>query len=436
MSIPRHVDMLSTLPKELWSHEPLNTDLYIDWRFEARTPFRVYVRSTCQKALPDSPLSTSLSPTSLSSFHQFAELPVELQHKIMEMCDQPTLYRLMQASPAHRSQAQRLFWSSDEAWYRISGEWILSHDGFPGAANHCPQALQYIRKLEVTFDAGKFDDNPTGTRSDLASNFPAQKFWSIISQKFPCLTHIALDDNGKLSENESLPNYLLSIAKSHPPKLDIQIFATILRFPESYLHARRELWSYTSILSRDSWQLLYPQWERISVILPHKSSSNLVGSWMTLWHKSRLLGMKRFALLRSMPVEACERYHFHGRTITFTCPHPTCSEVMEKAGDWVKHAILTSHDIHNNGDVNAPRLSSLPPEIEASLSPARESVASSIEEIAAGWGRMTQRWGNQERRALFEKQFLEQLANDPNYWHNVPAAESSLWGDVQEVMNS
>jgi hypothetical protein len=129
--------LLSTTYKGPWTR-PLNWTLHATFNGEHRTPFSHYVYPEAVQA-------------SRAAFPQFRKLPTELQLRILYFCDSPTLFWLMQVSLATRTEAKALFWLSLDAWYYVSGDWLLT-GGLPGHAHYATDFLAHVERIEVDLD--------------------------------------------------------------------------------------------------------------------------------------------------------------------------------------------------------------------------------------------------------------------------------------------
>jgi hypothetical protein len=128
------------VPKGPWD-TTLNWELCATIDGEIRTHFRNHVR----------PGPRSLH-TSISSFSRFLHLPVELQQHILSFCDGTTLFQLMRASSATRTEAVKLFWSEPNTRYFIAGFWLFA-GGFSGYTYANLEALKCVQHIQVDFDS-------------------------------------------------------------------------------------------------------------------------------------------------------------------------------------------------------------------------------------------------------------------------------------------
>lgn len=106
----------------------------------------------------------------LTSFPLFPLLPRELQLHVIDYCSQATLYQLMQVSSITRDKAKQLFWSHQEARYRVDGEWLLT-GGFTGHTYDATDFLANVQQVELHFasmDSFTFDWPDTSPKTLVA----------------------------------------------------------------------------------------------------------------------------------------------------------------------------------------------------------------------------------------------------------------------------
>ncbi|KAH8707666.1 hypothetical protein GQ44DRAFT_628312, partial [Phaeosphaeriaceae sp. PMI808] len=128
--------MVRIVPNRPWT-EPLNWDRFVTEDGETCMPFAHYVR-------PDTACATH------AVFQLFPRLPLELQLRVLRLCTYATLFQLMHASPATRTEAEKLFWSNPAAWYHVSGEWLLA-GGFAGHTHDATNLLVNVQRVEINF---------------------------------------------------------------------------------------------------------------------------------------------------------------------------------------------------------------------------------------------------------------------------------------------
>ncbi|PVH95208.1 hypothetical protein DM02DRAFT_601229, partial [Periconia macrospinosa] len=89
-----------------------------------------------------------VKPSPLIYFPKYTHLPVELQLRVVELCDKQTLFQLMHTSQHLRTLAKKLFFSDREAWYGINSEWLFG-GGYPGDTNYDINFLASVERLYV-----------------------------------------------------------------------------------------------------------------------------------------------------------------------------------------------------------------------------------------------------------------------------------------------
>jgi hypothetical protein len=136
--------MVTFIPQGPWTYE-LNWDLCTEYTGEVCIPFHLSVQQQ----------DTS---TKAKNFPQFMQLPTELQLSVLRFCDSAVLFQLMRVSSYMRKEAQKLFWSYPDVWYRIQGNWILA-GGFPGHTDHDLDFLARVTHVEVKFEGAPLAHN-------------------------------------------------------------------------------------------------------------------------------------------------------------------------------------------------------------------------------------------------------------------------------------
>lgn len=62
---------------------------------------------------------------STAFFHQYVELPVELQLRMMQHCGPPTLFQVMRTTRDVRVEAKKLFSSDPAVLYRLQADFLV-----------------------------------------------------------------------------------------------------------------------------------------------------------------------------------------------------------------------------------------------------------------------------------------------------------------------
>ncbi|KAF2243177.1 hypothetical protein BU26DRAFT_127725 [Trematosphaeria pertusa] len=415
--------MLRGTHQRAWT-KPLNWNLHATILFgETRTPFSLYVRaepagSQCQ------------------AFPQFLALPAELQLRVLGFCDPPTLFWLMQASPATRLEAEKLFWSHPDAWYSVECHWVLD-GGFAGYAHLAPEFVARVERVEVDFaDIEELWTDPVaqicGTASMALSHGRTERlrrFWQTLRRRLPRVTCVVISESRPRKARESLPQDLQALLQMCPSSISVLASLLFWDVPERRKSAERSLWRLapTSAGTPGDWEEVNPVWTRQSILPPPKEFRGPVGAYERTRYKFLLYGLRRTAaqLLR---LEARERHHFHGRREPFGCPYPGCEAWFNLPGEWTLHATYTRHDY----EAVAPNA------FKASFDQLEGDLERMLQQDIHGPKRtMLEDWGEEgsNKRQAAEQAFLHQLDFDPLYTHVKPARETLAWALYTEDMD-
>jgi hypothetical protein len=118
--------------------EPLNWNRFATRGGEICVPFAHYVQR-------------NIAHVTGAVFSPFLRLPRELQLRVIHFCDKATLFQLMHSSSVTRNEAEQLFWSDSNAWYRVNGEWSIA-GGFAGHTHYAVDFLRNVHHVEISFD--------------------------------------------------------------------------------------------------------------------------------------------------------------------------------------------------------------------------------------------------------------------------------------------
>jgi hypothetical protein len=411
--------------KSIASIEKAPWKLPLDWKKEVnhtgepRVSFPRSVRS-------------ELTPAHIPSafFSSWQDLPLELQNHTISLCDRPTLYALMQCSSALRCEAKKLFWSDPNAWYFLSGKWLLD-GGYAGETHHTLAFLIHVERVEIHFDyMSSMFWNQDGKRQ--VDSHPEEPYsiegrihtlWQSLQIRCPRVTHVIVTETRQCDANEPLPHELATILRMPPPGISVTV--SILRKIRNSIHLERSRWQRVDgrieLVERNAmWRTVQP---------PPKVFRGPVGAYQQVYHTFGRVHEQRFAT-RYICIEARERHHFDGRNEPFTCIRSDCNVRLEKSGDWIVHALATNHDTELNHPV--------PLEEHKDVLERREVYLKQMHEqdINEPLARMSEAWGEpgDEGRAIVQWAWWDQLENDPLYAHGKPPAECSTWQQFLEDM--
>jgi hypothetical protein len=414
--------MSKVVPQGSWT-DPLNWDLHITHEGEPCIPFHLHVQPESR----DQPAS---------SFPQFIQLPVELQHYIMCFCGRAVLYQLMHASPTTRKEAKKLFWSEPETWYSIHGEWLLA-GGFAGHTNTAMDALSYMHQIEVDFGAtgplefhawrGGIHQYKKKPLHDIIWQEHIHDFWQTLQRCFPSVTDVVLSQTYAAPPDTGVPAELGILAEKSPAGIHTSI-SCLRREVQHYTRLNRVLWRqvYSGNDQLASWEVFRHNWSRRSVLPPPKSFRGPVGAFCRIGYEAVLRSYQHWAC-RYIFIYAVEAYYLQEKQAPYTCLALGCDLQFELPGQWAAHAIDTRHD-------------------EEIKLPDQQTMALFYNHVARVKGmehqypdaiaRMQIEWGKQgsQQRSTAEHAFLSQLQHDPLYVQDKPPRESDLWIRFQRAM--
>lgn len=213
-----------------------------DWRGKPIIPFRYFVSRSTPPA------------NALSNFFGFAELPVEIQFRVVKFCDGPTLFDLMHTTSALRSEAKKCFWSQPDVWYRCDSFSITNMHFRPGPELYCPRFAEHVQQLDILFTNLKnlFEEpdediqlaygdiqqaslsshvlewKPTTSTSEKTAHF-----WSTIKKRFPSIKRVVLSDHYPI---ETYPgNHLgitwepefAAVVRACPSSFNLEVFVCL-----------------------------------------------------------------------------------------------------------------------------------------------------------------------------------------------------------------
>jgi hypothetical protein len=387
----------------------------INWRLHATdlgeicTPFAHYVQ---------------LDPKCCGcpAFPAFTRLPTELQIHVLRFCSSATLFQLMQTSTALRHEASKLFWSDQDAWYRVDGSWLLA-GGFLGDAYYAAEFLRQVQQIEVDFEDVRnlmVSDDSRGTKQVeepcTKQNEQLRDFWRLVQSRFPRIVRVVISESTPRKAGSSLPDNVKRITQECPSSVNGFVSAITSDAGKTNRATR-----YRARLSNmeGQWEVTDSPWIRQSILLPPKAWHGPVGEYaQARYQLHRYMGMKRAT--EPLLIEAIERSHFCGQPKPFRCPGLRCEAYFERGGEWAAHAVDTGHYMY----AEAPALYK-----EAFARHKRivergfqEDVYNALERIRERCRRAGSQQQKESRQA-----FLAQLEHDPQYAQSKPVQESVIW---------
>ena len=271
--------------RDSWK-KPLDFNVHLSWNGEPHVPFALSVQ----------PEPTSAASAS-SAFPQFSLLPAELQLEILNFCDRPTLFQLMQISHT-RPEAKKLFWSYPDAWYLVDGRW-LHEGGFTSDWYFDANCLAHTEQLEVdcfylqnvTDWMRPQDVEEWAHKIDNCGHFLAEapgaaiqameerirEFWQTLQRVAPRVTYVIMDVRARRREF-SIPDIIKPIFHMCPVSIDVSVS---FQEPDSswrgnllFSPKHRTLWRLIGGNGgvTGEWKKISPAQRRPRIILPCKAS--------------------------------------------------------------------------------------------------------------------------------------------------------------------
>jgi hypothetical protein len=274
--------------------KPFNFNLHSTFYGEIRVPFSQHVSSQSNNTV-----------SSASSFPQFALLPLELQLKVISLCEKPTLFQLMHTSSVMRAEATKLFFSDPEAVYSVDGKW-LRDGGYLDNTLYDLSFMAHIEYLYINFhwmtarswmnpvDAGggSVRDEIWRARTKEGINENIRKFWMRVQHLFPRLKHVTLGvdfDLKAFHKGNQVPTLLHEKVGEMCPA-DIKLSFALLRKEDESIKSRlkRRYWRRTTCQA-DTHADAKIQWEvqpsgyKPVIEMPHKVSRGLLGTFQHIF---------------------------------------------------------------------------------------------------------------------------------------------------------
>ncbi|KAF1950822.1 hypothetical protein CC80DRAFT_597897 [Byssothecium circinans] len=328
---------------------PLDVSLPSTHHGELRIPFS---RDIYQ------PNATTKSGTSFP----FSKLPVELQLRVLHLCDKPTLFQLMQTARCTRNEAKKLFFSRPE-WYHIDADWLVK-GGHPGDTICDMDFLACIQRLEVDFFwmsemtwMNKEDCNVwQGTEEEAVAGACGvmdehiRDFWRTVQHRFPRAKHIVLSDDCDrvISPKAAIrlpPDVFKKVGQMCPHSINVSI--CLVQRDGCFKHRmKRKLWRLRrvegDVNATEKWEEC-PTRSEPSIIPPHKVFRGPVGKFQDCRTKIEEAARQRWAI-RVHRIAAMEKCHFYRLHEPFRCSTPDCQAWFEQPEEYTSHAIETGHD--------------------------------------------------------------------------------------------
>jgi hypothetical protein len=389
---------------------PLDFSLHGDFYGELFSPFSSYVRQTGWTK-------------SNESIGQYANLPTELQLKILQFCDAATLFRLMHTSRNMRVEARKLFFSNPGVWYLVHAKWLLT-GGYPAYTKLDLDMLACVEQLNVDFSwmherlwmtpegSGRW----AGTEEDAAATAyggmdeQIRVFWETVQRRLPQLKHVILSDQCTRSERRP-PALWKKVGRMCPASIDVSFYH--LNADDPYNGRSKRTW-WRRVINQTTTHdanVRY-DWESCSelpeliVIPPNHEFRGPVGRYEHFNAKYADHNARRRAT-RMQRIAAMERLHFHQTHKPFGCSAPDCTAWFAQPEEYTTHANKTRHDEKDT----------LPAVYEAAFAENDEKLKQLWKETNDLDSSFLEWWDveGSEKREAAQKEFVHQLEHDPLY---------------------
>jgi hypothetical protein len=367
-------------PLNVCTRPRFNWNRFTTANYETCEPFTHYVR-------PD-----TVGKEEVTSFRPFPLLPRELQLRIIHCCDQSTLFQLMHVSSTTRYEAEQLFWSDQDAWYSVQGEWLLA-GGFTGHTCDAIDFLTNVRQVELHFPTlrsfgSEWPDiipKPAVEKpSSEIMDMRIDKVWRLLLEKCPRLAHLVVSEGHELGATQWSLDVHTRLHQKCPANVSIRASYLQRTTPSGQVVTRI---LYQNIQANSSavgaWTVVNPQWTRKIVLPPHKTFRGPVGAFQRIGYD-------------------LDRYMYQHRTLFL---------LRTKAAE--KHYL--DEDTAQAEQINRRH---------------KQDREDAIGTLRRSWGVL----GTEQRRVA-EHAFLSQLEHDPLYTCSRSAKQTFLWNWYKATMN-
>ncbi|QPG94438.1 hypothetical protein C2857_006051 [Epichloe festucae Fl1] len=428
-------NLLGCISKPPWS-KPLNWNLHVTRTGEGRIPFHLYVQ--CNNAEHPS------SPSQCLLFPEFAQLPPELQLRILASCSSPTLWQAMRASSALRVEAAKLFWADEDTYYLVESQWLLG-GGYPGDTWYDLSFARHAQNVQVEYDA-LAEEEQIGPMVDAVMEVQhdvVRDFWRTFTDWLPSARKVIINQSWASAperlngHGHPLPSCLDILIRSSPPTINVLGLilekedpddAWIDRFSDRW---RRALYQPAR---EGEWRKAEPSPVRTVVFMPVKEFNGPVGRFQRLkcfgtgiWQRQNALG--------PLIIEYVERHHFGGgRSEPLSCLCPGCDALFHKAGQWTLH-VLRSHFWLIQDWMGGRGMNLLSEEARRDFSTHKRNLDADHSALREDWRSTLKEWCQDGgRRREIREGWIHQLENDAAWYTGQDALESDLWQLFTEEM--
>jgi hypothetical protein len=376
------------------------------------------------------------------SFHRYAELPAELQLRIMQQCDAPTLFQLMRTTRDLRIEARELFFSDPVTWYRLEADLLLQHP-LAIESMYEPDFLAGVKQLEIHSphlksyvwrpDLGEKTFASSGERSvfideHIKANIHA--FWCTVQRCCPRVERIMFTKDGtSFPDKNVLTDCFQGMAQLCPQGLDVFFYETEPAEEAVGRRRKRILWRLRTS-HEDAGTGITPRREEPSkapgliVVPPEKPHRGHVGDFIksqTIWHK---YCSQRFAA-EYHRAAAVEQYHFGGCHKPFGCSVTDCDVWFDQPEQYTTHLLATGH---GKGETAPGQAGASVAENTKHLLLLEQKVQEMHETFWHWLGDYPS-----EQRTMAEREMMHQLEHDMLYAQDKPVSEHALLKLIHDV---
>ncbi|KAH6613840.1 hypothetical protein C7974DRAFT_417591 [Boeremia exigua] len=378
--------------------------------------------------------------TSGGHFGKYSKLPVELQLRIIQLCDAQTLFQLMHTSHDLRTESKKLFFADQKTWYRLHAD-LLRNCSSPSELVHDAYFLASIEQLNLEFELSFNSWYPedwweTGATDeelieifDERINAGINDFWQTVQRVCPRVKRIMLStDDGRLHGSPPMTDCCHRVAQLCPDGISLFFYAAEIGDDLSNCRRKRLLWRLTAGQGgKDT--VITPKLERPSlpgtiVVPPKKPYEGRVGAFIkanSLWEKFN--DQRRAAELHR--AAAIEKHYFEGRHEPFSCLVTNCDAWFEQPEQYTTHLLTTGHGAHEA----APNtIDALCTQNTKRIEELRQEHNEAHQYFWDWWGE----YGTQQR-SMAESEVMGQLEHDALYTQSKVVTEHRIFLSIHEA---
>ncbi|KAJ8112223.1 hypothetical protein OPT61_g5363 [Boeremia exigua] len=414
--------MYSLIVEEGYWREPLDPDLRKTYHGQIIKDFHKHIHPPQLRA-------------SEGSFDRFAELPAELQLRVVQQCNAPTLFQLMHTTRSLRIESKKLFFSDRITWYRLDLDHKPQYCVMPGEFFYDVDFLASIEQVDLSCPMLElFDWLPDDTReyeietakpieewSDLGAHpiidTAMRAVWQDLVRVCPQLKRIILSPDDK---QQPVIDGIRKFAQLCPRGIDVFLLATEIGSGATDHQTKRVLWRLRDAQRVTAIEVIPTREESLEppcfvVVPPEKMHRGLVGDYL----KSQILLSRTFNedfADRRYRMTAIEQHYFGGRDEHFGRAVADCDAWFDLPGKYTTHAQATGHC---NDEVVPERVKALFAERSERCRKRYQEWIKVDRKLEAWW----EPWNKStEHRMAAEKEVRDQLEHDALYLQDKPVS--------------